>query len=382
MENRRILHVYKYFRPIFTGEGVFLERLAPIFEGLNPAIRHDVLVTHTPMPLEGPPRAKGLDLIVYLSSLAAPASQAEIVGWLWRNAGYYDVVHFHTHVDRTFAGILSLKSGGARIVFSATLDDSIKGLLDTYGSLTGKIAKRLFSLVDAFVAISPRLQAENAEFAPLEKTFLIPMGIPLRDPDREAGAKIRVTLGIPSKKKVLICVGGICDRKDQIFLVERLAALLPDHPDLLLLLVGPVVEKDYDASLKARIEGLGLGEHVVFAGRVDDPFDYYAAADFMVFASKEEGFGTVMIEGMSAGLPLLARRLAGVNDAFIEDGRTGRLFETASEFDGKMRGLLVDPTTASGIGDRARMSIRREFDIVDTAKSYLRVYFPQTEPFA
>ena len=47
MPANRVLHVYRYFRPKFTGEGIFLERLAPFFAKLRPDIVHEVLVTVT-----------------------------------------------------------------------------------------------------------------------------------------------------------------------------------------------------------------------------------------------------------------------------------------------------------------------------------------------
>ena len=38
MSGARVLHVFKYFRPRFTGEGIFVERLAPIFGALRQAV--------------------------------------------------------------------------------------------------------------------------------------------------------------------------------------------------------------------------------------------------------------------------------------------------------------------------------------------------------
>ena len=46
----RILHVFRFFRPKFTGEGIFVERLAPHFAKARPDVIHDVAVTVTPEP--------------------------------------------------------------------------------------------------------------------------------------------------------------------------------------------------------------------------------------------------------------------------------------------------------------------------------------------
>ena len=47
MSRARVLHVFKYFRPQFTGEGIFVERLAHAFAHLRPDVAHDVAVTAT-----------------------------------------------------------------------------------------------------------------------------------------------------------------------------------------------------------------------------------------------------------------------------------------------------------------------------------------------
>ena len=39
----RVLHVLKHFRPTFTGEGIFTERLSPAMERLAPDVEHEVL---------------------------------------------------------------------------------------------------------------------------------------------------------------------------------------------------------------------------------------------------------------------------------------------------------------------------------------------------
>ncbi|MBX9699213.1 MAG: hypothetical protein K2X74_07235, partial [Acetobacteraceae bacterium] len=49
---RRILHVLKYYRPDFTGEGIFLERSSAVMQELAPEVEHELLVTHTPRPAD------------------------------------------------------------------------------------------------------------------------------------------------------------------------------------------------------------------------------------------------------------------------------------------------------------------------------------------
>lgn len=372
----RVLHVYKYFRPRFTGEGVFLERLAPVFANLRPDVIHEVLVTGTPSP-GATPQLPGLAAVHYLAPSEAGASQRQIVGWLGRNGGRYAVVHHHTHVDRTFLGALRLKLHGCRIALSATLDDSLLGLLRTYKPALRPLVRRLFGLIDQFIAISPRLFDETNRVARLQKSALVPIGIPVPEFDPQARAAARERLGIAADATVLVSVGGICARKDQLFLVERLPELVKRNPSLLLLLVGPVLETDHHAAIQRFIADHGLEAHVRFAGHVESPWEHYRAADLMVFASHEEGFGTVMIEAMAHGLPIVARWLPGVNDTFIEHGRSGYLFRQADEYQFQVSRLTADAGLARAMGAAGRAFVAANYRIEDIAARYLDLYgFP------
>jgi glycosyltransferase involved in cell wall biosynthesis len=369
----RVLHVYKYFRPQFTGEGIFVERLAPFFARLRPDVIHDIAVTATARPAT-PLTLPGLGEIHYLSPPGAPAGQAAIVKWLAGQGGRYAAVHYHTHVDRTFLASLLLKLRGCRTLLSATLDDSVPGLLGTYRPLFRPLVRRLFALIDMFIAISPRLFEENGRFVPARKSRLIPIGIEIPQPDAGARARCREGFSIPPEKTVLVSVGGLCARKDQMFLLHQFAVLREHFPDILLLLVGPPLEADYVAGLHAFVERHGLQDNVRFTGYAETPWDYYKAADMMVFASREEGFGTVVIEAMAQGLPVLVRRLPGVNDGFVENGKSGFLFDTEAQFLAGAATLLGDADSRRRMGEAGRAFVAAHFNIADVARRYLGLY--------
>ena len=374
----RILHVFRFFRPKFTGEGIFVERLAPHFAQARPDVIHDVLVTVTPEP-QGGMALPHLGEIHYLSKVDTRdgASQSAIVGWMARHGGRYAAVHHHAHADRTFLASWLMKLKGRRIIQSATLDDSVAGLLKTYRPLFRPLVRLLSSVVDRFVAISPKLYSENNRFVPVQKSVLIPIGIAiprLQDSDRGTA---RRKFGIAESALVLVSVGGLCARKDQMTLVKNMPELLKRRPDLLLLLVGPPLEPEYCAAMKEFVARHELQDHVRFAGYAETPWDYYKAADIMVFASREEGFGTVVIEAMAHGLPVVARRLPGVNDAFIAEGETGYLFDRDEDYAARTGALLQDESLRRKMGSASRAFVAAHYDIERIAARYLEVYgFP------
>jgi len=376
MSRARVLHVFKYFRPQFTGEGIFVERLAHAFATLRPDVAHEVAVTVTRAPAGTLP-PEHLSAVHYLSGPDGAASQREIAAWLSRHAGRYAAIHYHTHVDRTFAASLMLKLKGCRLILSATLDDSIEGLLLTYRRKLRPLTRQLFRLIDRFVAISPKLYAENNRYVPARKSSLIPIGIAIPDLHAPGARSSREKLAIDPNAKVLVSVGGICARKDQMFLVRQVHALAKDHPDLLLVLVGPDVEPDYAHAVRAYVADHGLEQQVRFAGYSEAPWDFYRAADIMVFASHEEGFGTVVIEAMAYGLAVVARHLPGVNDTFVEQGRSGFLFTRDDEFRTHVDRLLRSDEERRRMGAHGRGFVVDHYNIVDVAARYLALYgFP------
>ncbi|HEX2052191.1 MAG TPA: MSMEG_0565 family glycosyltransferase [Actinomycetota bacterium] len=126
-----------------------------------------------------------------------------------------------------------------------------------------------------------------------------------------AGFRSRVEAG---NRVLLLTVGGIEPRKGSLELFEALAQLkksLGNPP--VLVVVGGHSFRDHsayrDAAL-ARAEQLGLEEgsdyHLLGTVSDEDLVGWYHAADAFVFPSVKEGWGLVVLEALSAGLPVLA----------------------------------------------------------------------------
>ncbi|MGE0723009.1 MAG: glycosyltransferase family 4 protein [Alphaproteobacteria bacterium] len=87
--------------------------------------------------------------------------------------------------------------------------------------------------------------------------------------------------------------------------MDAMPSLLGRFPDLAYLVVG---EGDDRPRLEARARELGIADRVVFAGYVDEAekAEHYRLADAFVLAGRGEGFGIVLLEAMSCGVPVVA----------------------------------------------------------------------------
>lgn len=376
---RRVLHVQKYYRPVFTGEGVFLERSSSVMQELAPEVEHELLVTHTPRP-EDPGDTAACSTLQKVSYLTRhPVGEATrhlmLLLWCLRHLRRFDTVHLHTHADWYFTSYLLAKLAGRRLVLSATLDDSLPGLVGRYRPRLQSLARRALSVFDAYVSISPKLQRETlAAGADPARCHLVPCGITVPETPPGQRERMRASLGAGPADPVLLFVGGICARKDPLFCVEAMPAVRAAHPGARLVLVGAPLEPDYVRHLEDRIAALGLVGAVTLAGEQFDPHPYYAAADMLVFASRLEGFGTVVPEAMAHGLPVVVRHLPGVNDTFVLPGETGFLFDDRDGYLAAVLRLCGDAELRRRIGAAGRRLARTEFDMRRIAARYLEIY--------
>jgi glycosyltransferase involved in cell wall biosynthesis len=88
----------------------------------------------------------------------------------------------------------------------------------------------------------------------------------------------------------------------------------------------------------ARVQELGLTEHVHFPGFIadEDLPAVYSAASFFAYPSLYEGFGLPIIEALACGTPVLT----GDNSCLPEAGGPGALYVRAEETERIAEGIL------------------------------------------
>ncbi len=155
-------------------------------------------------------------------------------------------------------------------------------------------------------------------------------------------------------------VGRIAPWKGQDLFVRAFAAAFPTGGERAAIVGAPLFgEQACERELRELIRRLGLAERVELRGFREDVWSELARIDVLVHASViPEPFGQVVLEGMAAGLPVIAPDEGGPAEV-IADGETGRLF-TARGVDAlaaAMRELSTDPQARERLGGAARHSI-------------------------
>jgi Glycosyl transferases group 1 len=97
---------------------------------------------------------------------------------------------------------------------------------------------------------------------------------------------------------VILFIGHAFERKG---FADAVAALAQSGSGAHLVVVGGGDPEEY----RREAEALGVGGRVHFAGAVDSPEDYYAAADLLVLPTRSDPWGIPVIEAMAAGVPVV-----------------------------------------------------------------------------
>ena len=94
--------------------------------------------------------------------------------------------------------------------------------------------------------------------------------------------------------------GHLMAVKNQAFLLELMPLVLERRPNALLLLLGEGPDRPM---LERKIRDMGLEDHVIMTGNVDNVADHLSAMDVFVFPSLYEGTPLSILEVQANGLP-------------------------------------------------------------------------------
>ncbi|TCD10974.1 glycosyltransferase family 4 protein [Oricola cellulosilytica] len=143
-----------------------------------------------------------------------------------------------------------------------------------------------------------------------------------RPPGEKFAAKRAV--GLDPNRKIVGCFGRVRRQKGTDLFVSALVEPLRANPDWIAIVAGRTTEKHtgYAAELRARIEGEGLSDRILFVGEHTDIERWYQALDLFIAPQRWEGFGLTPLEAMASGVPVIATNVGAFPELIIE-GKTG-----------------------------------------------------------
>ena len=181
--------------------------------------------------------------------------------------------------------------------------------------------------------------------------------------------KCRKTLNLPFDKKVILTVGSWVEIKGHKYLIEAMRKVVKHRKDVFCIIVGSGKLK---GKLEEQIKKAGLENYVTLAGgRPHDEIPVWMnACDVFALPSLRESFGSVQIEAMGCGKPVVATRNGGSEEIITSDDY----------------GFLVEPANSKELAEKILIALDKEWDdekilnyaeqfrIENTVKKILEVY--------
>jgi len=158
----------------------------------------------------------------------------------------------------------------------------------------------------------------------------------------------------PRSATPTLCVlGRLVPHKQVEHAIDAIVALRVDHPEASLVVVG---NGWWEESLRAYVEQRGACDAVTFTGHVSEQekHEILARSWLMVLPSLKEGWGIVIGEAGSHGVPTVAYASAGGTRESIADGTSGLLVDTPEELTETVRRLVADDAERKRLGKGAR----------------------------
>lgn len=228
------------------------------------------------------------------------------------------------------------------------------------------IEEKVLNRVDkvGFVANTPRVTfCKLNSWVDERKTFYVYNGIDdidVRKEREEKGFRVH-----------MICVGTLCERKNQFGILQALS-LLPEEiqKKYTITFVGDGEQREYLEKF-ARESVL---TDIYFVGSTLDVNRYLLKADLFILFSKDEGLPISIIEAMRAGLPVISTNVGGIPE-MIKNGINGFLIDADV---GQLKTLLYHIYRNNydfvKIGQLSRELFLENFSKTGMIKNYIELF--------
>ncbi len=360
----RILHVYKDYFPVTGGIENHIRLLAR--EQVRCGHNVTVLVTNLgPRTLEEEREGVRVIKAARLAHLASTPLSFSFFRLMGRIPA--DVTHLHFPYPP--GEVANFLFGRGEVTVLTYHSDVVRqrSILALYHPLLLRILGR----ADGIIVTSPRY-LESSPYLRLfrDKCRVIPLGVEVERFASASGEEvqaIRQRYGSP----LLLFVGKLRYYKGIPYLLEAMREL-----DARLLIVG---SGPMEGEWRKLSREMGLEGKVFFLGEVEEeklPAFYQACDVFVLPAShRSEAFGTVLVEAMAAGKPVISTELGTGTSWVNKDGETGLVVppRDPGALARAVRLLLGDEALRLRMGERARAHAQ-SFSVGEMTRRVLDFY--------
>ncbi|MCU7357823.1 glycosyltransferase family 4 protein [Enterococcus dispar] len=271
---------------------------------------------------------------------------------------HYDIIHVNTPVGAALGRLVSKKyrKKNTKIFYTAHGFHFFKGSNLINWILFFPLEWWLsFSTDTLFVMNNEDMLLAQRYFIKTKVVYINGVGvsdkkfIPVGEKEKE---KLRAKLSLSSKKKYLVYVAELSERKNQSLLIDAFFEYQNIVEDIELLLIGKGrLYEEY----KKKIERLNLNDKIHLLGYQENIAQFYQASDLLVSSSKQEGLPVNIIEGQFCNLPAVVSNCRGNRD-LVKNEINGFVFslqgsDCKKDFIRFVRKIIDNPILAKKMGE-------------------------------
>lgn len=182
----------------------------------------------------------------------------------------------------------------------------------------------------------------------------------------------REKLNLPEQSLVLGTIGELHRNKGLNYLIDAMAEIRENYPNLLLTIIGEGEERE---NLEAQIAYSKLQNQVRLAGNIPNAATLLPAFDIFVLPSIKEGLPYVILETGLAGLPVIASDVGGIHEV-IKPEYSGILVEPKSVTDliKNIKYLLLAPEKQKFYANNLQNIVKNNFSLEQMIERTLKIY--------
>lgn len=244
------------------------------------------------------------------------------------------------------------------------------------------ISRTYCNYCDLIIAPSTKIKKLLIDFEVKKPIEVLPNGIDLEKFKPIPKNLARERLNLPKEATLLLFVGRLGKEKNIEYLIDVISYLkYNSRNQIYLIIVGDNPDKRVLEGLKKKAKDVNVEDRTIFTGYLEyeKVINMYYASDIFVFSSLTETQGLVVLEALSAGLPVIALEDEAISD-FIKDGFNGFLIpwkenlkESVNIFSEKVNLLIENKNLYNSLSQNA-LETSQNFHIKKINQNLLSLY--------
>lgn len=360
-----IIIVSAIIPPDHTGAG---KRMYGFFEYLSNQGEDVLLLTYTKRKGRNIKRLRrinfnrGLRKIDQLINFVFSFIQLMLINKKFKSKTDKKTVWLTTVGSITFASVLFFRLKGYKIITQNTLVGSDDPAHKYNGDILGvkyRLKRMQYKYSDVITSISPKLLQISKKFH--ENCIMIPNPVDIK----HFSSAVK---SAPNKELInVLFVGRIAKRKGADIVFKTIAQIQKKYKNFEFYFVGPM------GDINLHSYKLDNWDNVHMLDYQSDVCHWMSKCDIFFFPSRMEGFGTVFIEAMASGLPVIGKRIEGITD-YIFDEKYSSILD--SEDVDLYADELIRISTDSEYFEKLRslgLSLVKRFDKKEIYRQYLQI---------